>query len=442
MPGGDPKAVRRQNRMLMPKIAFGFTGCKLNRYEIQAVSEALETAGFEIVPFDQNADCYVINTCSVTGNADLSSRQLIRKSRRRSPGSRILVTGCYADLKPAEVAEIGADLVVPNLEKESIPSKILEMFRLNNPNDTTDNEFSSVIVSKMGSLTRGFVKIQEGCDRACAYCTIWMSRGPVRSRNSELIIREINALHQNGYKEIVLTGVHIGRYLYSHLNLTGLLKKILDETAIERVRLSSLYPTEIDDRLIGLLALNPRICPHVHLSIQSGDDEILRAMGRKYSRLELEEIVRQFKDAVPDITIGADIIVGFPGETETNFENSCSLIRESAINHLHVFRFSARPNTRAADMPDQIQPGEKERRTKVLRGIGRSIKRNRLTSFIGKELRVLFENRADSDSGELTGLSENYLRVNAFGTDKLKNQIVRVRPSRVKDSGLFAEILN
>ncbi|MEE8418133.1 MAG: tRNA (N(6)-L-threonylcarbamoyladenosine(37)-C(2))-methylthiotransferase MtaB [candidate division Zixibacteria bacterium] len=426
----------------MPKVALAYTGCKLNRYEIQVISESLEGGGFEIVPFKEKADCYLINTCSVTNGADVSSRQLIRRARRTAPDSKVVVTGCYAQLRPDEIEKIGADLVVSNLDKERIPARIIDLFDGTQPltDNPSDREFGSRAISNMGNLTRAFVKIQEGCNRGCTYCTIWISRGPVRSRSPEFVIREVNNLHENGYKEIVLTGVHIGKYSYDDMDLTGLLRRILKETAMPRIRLSSLYPSEIDDDLVDLISSNPRICPHAHLSIQSGDDTILKSMGRTYERNELIDIIEKLKSAVPGITIGADIMVGFPGETDKYFQNSYDLVEQTGIHHLHVFPFSPRPGTKAVNMIGAIPSREKEGRARILRRLGQEMKNTHLRSFMGQELNVLFEKRKSCPGHRLTGLTENYLRVRSEGSESLKGEIIAVKPFKVEGETLLANI--
>jgi len=425
----------------MPKVAFGFTGCKVNNYEVQALSEALESAGMEIVSFNDGADCYIINTCTVTSKADTSSRNLIRRAKRISPAAKIVVTGCYAQLKPEKISQIGIDLLVPNSEKEKIPGKILDLIGENGEKLASDDssEYGSFIISNMRELTRGFIKIQEGCDRKCAYCTIWMSRGPLRSRNPRYVIEEINRLYKNGYLEIVLTGVHIGKYKYGELDFPGLLEKIVSDTDIPRIRLSSMYPTEIDDRLIQILS-DGRICPHIHLSIQSGDDDILRKMGRDYTAEDLTSTIGLLNRSIPSVTVGADFITGFPGESDIQFQNSVNLIDETGIHHLHVFSFSARPGTRAAEMNDVVPSDIVRKRTNLLRELGTQKKIEHLKKFINKDLQVLFENRTVDNTGALTGLSENYLRVNALGDECHKGNIVKVRPYSLKDKILQANI--
>jgi len=423
----------------MPKAALAFAGCKLNRYELQSISESLESSGFELVPFDDKADIYIINTCGVTGRAEVSSKQLIRRARRSGPDSKIVVTGCYSELNNEEVSGIGADLVIANSEKDSIATKVGRLMG-SIPTGSDIAEFGARIISSMGGLTRGFVKIQEGCDRQCTYCTIWMSRGPVRSRRPEYIIAEINRLYENGYKEIVLTGVHIGMYSHGGTGLLRLLKMIVKETSMPRIRLSSLYPSEIEDGLIELMAGEKRICPYAHISAQSGDDEILKTMGRQYTRSEMIAVINRLTGSIPDITVGADIIVGFPGESENAFANTCDLVEQAGIHHLHVFSFSARPNTPAASMPNVVNTGDIHKRAAKLKKIGRARKHGHLAGFIGRKMEVLFEKR-DIPGNRLTGLTGNYLRIEASGPSKYKGEIVPVMPREIVKETLLSDII-
>jgi threonylcarbamoyladenosine tRNA methylthiotransferase MtaB len=425
----------------MGRVALGFTGCKVNNYEIQALSEALESRGMEIVPFDDKADCYIVNTCTVTSKADTTSRNMIRRAKRNCPDARIVVTGCYAQLKPEEISRIGVDLLIPNSEKENIPQRISGLFGGDgeDPAVNTPPEYGSFIISNMRGLTRGFIKIQEGCDRRCTYCTIWKSRGELRSRNPRYIIDEINKLYRNGYLEVVLTGVHIGKYWFGDKDFSDLLETILTDTEIPRIRLSSMYPTEINERLIRILA-NPRVCPHVHLSIQSGDDTVLENMGRDYNRSDLKNIINWLNDRIPGITVGGDIITGFPGESDGQFENSVDLVENTGIHHLHVFSFSARPGTIAAEMTDTISPEIIRERTNRLRGLGVRKKNEHMREFINKDLQVLLENRSVDNNGMLTGLSENYLRVNVKGNRGLMGKIVKVRPNSIENFVLIGDI--
>jgi threonylcarbamoyladenosine tRNA methylthiotransferase MtaB len=421
----------------MPRIAFAWVGCKLNRYEIQSMSERLAPYGFQTVPFGQPADCYVVNTCTVTSDADLSSRQLIRRARRKSPNAKVVVTGCYAQLRPEEIKELEVDRILSNRDKEKLPETVLDLFGISGLPSLSEVETDSVI-SHMSGMTRAFVKIQDGCDDQCAFCAIWEARGPVKSRPIEAIIREINKLSENGFKEAALTGVHIGKYYADGHDLAGLLVRLAGETSIKRIRLSSLNPIEITEKFVNLMASNDKLCPHVHLSAQSGDDDILREMGRQYGRKRIADAVDMLVGAVPSITIGADFIVGFPGEHEDNFENTFRLVNDHPFHHLHIFPYSDRPGTRAALVSGKVSNAAKEIRAKRLRALVHEKKQKHLSGFIGKPLHVLVENRLMKAGGYLTGLSENYLRINIYGPEDLKGNIARVVPDSIVDGKLTA----
>jgi threonylcarbamoyladenosine tRNA methylthiotransferase MtaB len=423
----------------LPRIAFTSVGCKLNRYEIQLISESLQSCGFEAVPFNQAADCYVINTCTVTADADLSSRQLIRRAKRRNPGAKVIVTGCYAQLRPEEIRELEVDFIVSNREKEKLPERVLRLFGISYFENESDFFDQDSVITGMNGLTRAFVKIEDGCDEQCTFCTIWMARGPVISRPAASIIKEVNKLESNGFKEIALTGVHIGKYQDNDLNLIGLLRALILETSMKRIRLSSLNPLEIDDELISLMKSNDRICPHIHLSLQSGDDAILKAMGRKYNQETIISVIDKLISAIPDITIGADIIIAFPGESDGNFQNTYRLVESSELHHLHVFPYSDRPGTPAAFMGGKVVPAVKAQRTEIFRKLGREKKLGHLKKFIGRKLSVLFENRESRRDGMMTGLSENYLRVMRQEIPQFKGNLVDVYPRAVQDDKLIAD---
>lgn len=425
----------------MPKIAFASVGCKLNRYEIQLISESLRPYGFEAVPLNQVADCYVINTCTVTGDADLSSRQIIRRAKRRNPLAKVVVSGCYAHLRPDDIRELGVDLIVSNREKEKLPQKVLRLFGINHLENESDSFDQDSVITGMDGLTRAFVKIEDGCDEQCTFCTIWMARGPVISRLVANIIKEVNKLESNGFKEIALTGVHIGKYQDNNLDLIELLRALMQETSMKRIRLSSLNPIEIDDELISLLKANDRICPHIHLSLQSGDDAVLKVMGRKYNQEIIISVIGKLVSAIPNITIGADFIVGFPGEEEMQFYNTYKLVELSELHHFHIFPYSDRPGTAAAFMGDKVAHAVKTQRTELLRRLGREKKIAHLKKFIGAKLSVLFENRESRKDGMMTGLSENYLRVMSKEIPQFKGNLVDVYPNTVQNDTLIADTI-
>jgi threonylcarbamoyladenosine tRNA methylthiotransferase MtaB len=292
----------------------------------------------------------------------------------------------------------------------------------------------SALITGMLGMTRAFVKIQDGCDDRCTFCTIWMARGAVRSRPTNLIIDEINGLAAKGYREVALTGVHIGKFSDSGLSFVGLLRELVVKTYIERIRLSSLNPIELTEDLISLLKSTRKICPHIHLSIQSGDDSILRAMGRKYTREDIVNVTDSLINAIPDITLGADFITGFPGESLGAFENSRRLIEIAGLHHLHIFPYSDRPGTIATDMRQKISSAEKDRRTSILRELGHHKRMSHLGSYVGKKLMVLFENRKQSEI--MTGLSENYLRIDAPYDKQFLGRIVGVTPNDINGEHL------
>ena len=414
----------------MLKAAFSAVGCKLNQYEVQSIAETLEPYGFQTVPFNDKADLYIINTCSVTGKADYTSRQMARRAIRRNPEAKVIVTGCYAELEPEQTGELGEGvIVVGNPRKNDIPQIVLEKFGID---VDSGGILSGRPITRMNGHSRAFIKIQEGCREKCSYCIIWKARGKPTSREPEQIVEEINSLYENGYYEVVLTGVHIGRYK-KVLNLTELLKAILEKTKMPRIRLSSLKPNEFKDELIELIGSEKRICPHVHLPVQSGDDDVLKVMGRKYNAALLAGLVNRLVDIRPDITIGADIIVGFPGETDDNFENTVALVKDNPFHHLHVFSYSDRPGTEASQFTNKVTPEDKAKRSRRLRRLGNTKSKDHAREFIGKNLDIIVEDR--ESSGKLAGISGNYLRVEFDGDDKLRRKLIEINiDSMAKDS--------
>ena len=406
----------------MLKAAYNAVGCKLNQYEVQAIAESLEPYGFQSVPFTDKADLYIINSCTVTGKADYTSRQMARRALKKNPDAKVILTGCYAELDHDIANSISPEIIpIGNARKADIPELVLDMFGIG-----FDGKLSTRPITRMNGHSRAFIKIQEGCREQCTYCIIWKVRGRPSSRAPEEIIEEINALYNNGYSEVVLTGVHIGRYK-KRLNLVELLKSILDKTKMPRIRLSSLKPNEFKDELIELIAAEKRICAHVHLPIQSGDDTILKAMGRKYTTESVSSLTKRLVEARPEITIGADIIVGFPGETETNFENTLALVKDNPIHHLHVFSYSDRPGTPASQLDPKVNPEIKAKRSARLRRLGNIRKREHAARFVGKMLDVIVEDR--TRSGIYGGISGNYLRVEFAGDESLKKKLIQIKIS-------------
>lgn len=409
------------------KVALFTIGCKVNQYETEAIAEKLEAFGFERVDFKDQADIYVINTCTVTGESDRSSRQAIYRAKRRSPSARIIVTGCYAQLEKEFLQSLpGVSMVVKQEEKGKLPSLIAQLMGQGARGKEIDDLFFGFSVRGLAKHTRALVKIQDGCEKNCAYCVVPFARGKERSREIEQIISEINDLVENGYKEVVLTGVHIGRYDQDGLGLVELSKRILKETKVQRIRYSSIDPKEFSDQLIDFVSKSNRICTHLHIPLQSGDDSILSRMKRDYSAEEYRELTDKITQAIPDVMIGADVIVGFPGEKDTQFENTRQFITSSPISYLHVFSYSDRKGTEASSMPDKIEPPMIHKRSEIMHSLGKVKWRGYIDRFMGKKLQVLIENRRDRKTGMLTGLSDNYIRVLTDGDDSAKNRIIPV----------------
>ena len=406
------------------KVALFTVGCKLNQYETEWMGECLEKSGFKRVDFSEQADLYIINTCTVTAQSDYSSRQAIYRVFRRTPNAKIVVVGCYSEIEPDFLKQLpGVILVLGNEEKKRIGEIILE--RLYNQSQEIREE--KTIITSRFKHTRALVKIQDGCDQSCAYCIVPKARGKEISRAVNKTVQEIMGLKDQGFKEVVLTGVHIGRYFKDGLNLSGLLKRILAETKVERIRLSSIEPGELDDELIKLLVENKRLCRHLHIPLQAGSNEILRKMKRNYTTEDYSDLIQEIYRKIKDVTLGADVMVGFPGEKEEDFEKTCEFILSSPLTYLHVFSYSDRKGTLASGMQGKIEPKVIQKRSKLLHQIGKEIWEKHLSNFMGKELEILVESNKDKNSGRLIGLTGNYLRVLIAGNENLKNQILPVK---------------
>jgi threonylcarbamoyladenosine tRNA methylthiotransferase MtaB len=399
------------------RIAIGTIGCKVNQYESEAMAELLRDAGYEIVPFEDMADIYIINTCSVTSISEKKSRQMVHKARERNEDAKVLMVGCYvqADLK-ALLGMKGVDGFVGNEDKGRIAEIVSEIDGMDRPlisiSDiravaTYDNRLR---ISRFGERVRAFVKVQDGCDNFCSYCRIPMTRGRGRSRNPIDVLEEIERLVENGVKEVVLTGVDLGSYGRDlvGVSLEDLLSKIIERADGIRIRLSSILPRDVTDELLKLIASYPYMCKHLHIPLQSGDDPILEAMGRPYRAEEYRDLVRRIRNMVPDIAITTDLIVGFPGEDSRSFRRTAEFIEEMGFSRIHVFRFSPRPGTPAASMKGMVPEDEKKRRAEIIGELGRRSTANFLYRFIGKDMEVLIEEIKD---GMAIGLTSNYIKV-------------------------------
>ena len=422
----------------MKRVSFYTVGCKLNQYETELLASKMEKLGFERVDWAQEADLYVINSCNVTHKAAADSRRKIFSARRTAPDSKIIITGCSADIQGDELAQLEElDMVVCNEDKQNLISKISTFFpEISADFTTSDSDY----LEKLPRHSRALIKIQDGCNQNCSYCIIPQARGREIARPIDDIIREVRAVCRNDYKEVILTGVHIGRYNNEKIKLSLLINRILDQTPIERIRLSSLEVNEIDDLLIETAAVNPRICPHFHIPLQSGSDEILKNMNRPYKCNKYLEVIERIKKRIPNVMIGADVIVGFPGEDESLFFQTMTFIENSPIDYLHVFSYSDHPKAKSFHFANKVISKDIKERNKRLTELGNFKWHSFMESQMNRALPVLFEKR-HTRAGLLTGLSDNYIRVECTGDSGYFNTIRMVKPSQITGDHLRGTIL-
>lgn len=423
----------------MKKAALHNLGCKVNAYETEAMQHLLEEAGYEIVPFTQKADVYVINTCSVTNMADRKSRQMLHKAKKNNPDSIVVAAGCYVQTSEKEVLnDLSVDIVIGNDRKHDLV-RLLEEYSLDSVNDTVDDindgkhDFEELFIDQTKEHTRAFIKVQDGCNQFCSYCIIPYARGRVRSRRFENVIAEVERLAANGFKEVVLTGIHLSSYGVDFEEATGLLELIQAVNAvkgIERIRLGSLEPKIVTEHFASELSKLDKICPHFHLSLQSGCDATLKRMNRKYTTKEYERGCELLRKYFVHPAITTDVIVGFPGETEEEFEQTEAYLEHIHFYEMHIFKYSKRKGTRAAVMPDQIDEQIKAVRSEKLIALGHDMSKEFRKFYIGKNEEVLFEEKAViGDKEYFVGYTKEYVKV-AKKTDKnLENQIVSGRIS-------------
>ena len=387
----------------MKKAALHNLGCKVNAYETEAMQHLLEEAGYEIVPFTQKADVYVINTCSVTNMADRKSRQMLHKAKKNNPDSIVVAAGCYVQTSEKEVLnDLSVDIVIGNDRKHDLV-RLLEEYSLDSVNDTVDDindgkhDFEELFIDQTKEHTRAFIKVQDGCNQFCSYCIIPYARGRVRSRRFENVIAEVERLAANGFKEVVLTGIHLSSYGVDFEEATGLLELIQAVNAvkgIERIRLGSLEPKIVTEHFASELSKLDKICPHFHLSLQSGCDATLKRMNRKYTTKEYERGCELLRKYFVHPAITTDVIVGFPGETEEEFEQTEAYLEHIHFYEMHIFKYSKRKGTRAAVMPDQIDEQIKAVRSEKLIALGHDMSKEFRKFYIGKNEEVLFEEKA------------------------------------------------
>jgi len=420
-------------------------GCKVNQYESAYLEESLEFRGCRKAGADGSADLVIINTCIVTARASYQSRQAIRRAIRENPGAIITVTGCYGQVYPDELIGIkGVDVISGNRGKASLPEIVAHGSHHDPPMVLREDfghsyAFEHTKIKKFGGRTRAFLKIQDGCDCFCSYCIVPKARGPIRSLEPEKVKRDLDDLEENGYREVVLSGVNLGRYgldLANGINLTRLLAEINTKRGALRIRLSSLEPTEIDPETIALMAESDLFCRHFHISLQSGDDSVLRVMNRHYTSEAFVSVVEDIVERIPGVCIGIDVLVGFPGETQSAFHNTFSLLEGLPIAYMHVFPFSKREGTAAARFPEQIDHTTIKQRALLLRQLDRK-KRNDFWSRQKREtFRVLTEGWDPREKNVIRGLSDNYVRFTFPSTKKSTNEMVKIQAAGVTHEGL------
>ena len=423
----------------MKKAALHNLGCKVNAYETEAMQHLLEEAGYEIVPFTQKADVYVVNTCSVTNMADRKSRQMLHKAKKNNPDSIVVAAGCYVQTSEKEVLnDLSVDIVIGNDRKHDLV-RLLEEYSLDSVNDTVDDindgkhDFEELFIDQTKEHTRAFIKVQDGCNQFCSYCIIPYARGRVRSRRFENVIAEVERLAANGFKEVVLTGIHLSSYGVDFEEATGLLELIQAVNAvkgIERIRLGSLEPKIVTEHFASELSKLDKICPHFHLSLQSGCDATLKRMNRKYTTKEYERGCELLRKYFVHPAITTDVIVGFPGETEEEFEQTKAYLEHIHFYEMHIFKYSKRKGTRAAVMPDQIDEQVKAARSEKLIALGHDMSKEFRKFYIGKNEEVLFEEKAViGDKEYFVGYTKEYVKVAKETDENLENQIVSGRIS-------------
>ena len=451
----------------MYKVGLYTLGCKVSSYETEAVGERFSSLGFTVAPFDDVCDVYVINTCTVTAESDAKSRKYIRRAIRKNPSAAVIVIGCYSQRTPDEVAAIeGVGAVIGTRDKlraaeyaslilslknggsfESVAKKLDTPAYLNEKGQIIDvspldgTAFEDMRITH-APRTRGYVKIQDGCECKCTYCAISSARGPVRSKKKDDVISEVEALYANGTREIVLTGIETGSYgrdLSDGTTLAGLIAELNDRHSCDRVRLGSMAPELLGKEFITRVGRLPIIVPHFHISMQSGSDNVLRKMKRRYSRAAALDNIKRIREYMPHVMLTADLMVGFPGETEEDFLDTVSFVREAELLDAHVFAYSRRDGTPAADYPDQIPDDVKHRRSAVLIDAVKKMQSSVLDGVVSRAapLSVVFETRKKD---EYRGHSDSYIEVSANASHDVRGEIYSVVPEYHKDGVIYGKI--
>lgn len=432
------------------KVAFTTLGCRVNQYETEAMTEKFIKEGYKVVPFEGYADVYVINTCTVTNMSDKKSRQMISRARRTNEDAVIAAVGCYSQIAPEEVAKIqGVDVVLGTKNKGDIVYWVNrareEREQVIQVEDVLRNDiFEDLKIDEYQEKTRAFLKIQDGCNRFCSYCLIPFARGAVCSKEPEKIIKEVKELAAHGFKEIILSGIHIASYgadLSGDWNLVRILQKIDTVEGIERVRIGSIDPQFFTEGVIEKISSLKKLCPHFHLSLQSGCDETLKRMNRRYTTSEYRKIVEDLRENIKNVSITTDIIAGFPGETEEEFNITYEFLKEIKLSKMHIFKYSPRKGTKAAEMMNQVDGRVKDERSSKLIELDKELEREFMSRFIGEDMPVLYEQKHNGLEGVYEGYTSNYIKVVASSNRSIDEQIVNTKLTEIKGEQIKGDII-
>ncbi len=434
----------------MKKVAFYTLGCKVNQYETQAMCELFIKKGYCEVGFEEKADIYVINTCSVTSLSDRKSRQMIRRAKRLNPNAVVIAAGCYAQTAADEVSKIeGVNLVIGTSGRKNIV-ELAESLGNNDVHIAVSDimhthEFESLSVHGYDGKTRAYIKAQEGCSQFCSYCIIPYARGPIRSRPEEEVISEAKRLAENGFCELVLVGIHIASYGkdLKNTSLGRIICKIAEIDAVKRIRLSSIEPMTLDEEFIRTVSsAGDKLCRHFHISLQSGCDRTLERMNRKYHTADFAGIVDGLRRLSDDVAVTTDVMVGFPGETDEEFNESLNFVKKIGFADLHVFQYSPRPGTPAAKMEGQVDPAVKHERSTLMIKAGEESRSSFLSRFIGRTLSVLFEQKHEHKEGFYEGKTENYITIVSASESDISGRFAHVKAERAENGMIFGKIID
>lgn len=431
------------------KVAFITLGCRVNQYETEAMAEKFIKEGFQVVTHNDVADVYVINTCTVTNMGDRKSRQMISKVKKLNEEAIIAVVGCYSQIASEEISKIdGVDVILGTKNKGEIVyfvnKSINEKKQIVAVNDVfKDKKFEELNIEEYQDRTRAFLKIQDGCNRFCSYCLIPYARGGVCSKEPKKVLEEVKKLADHGFKEIILSGIHTASYgvdIEGHWNLVNLLEEIDRISGINRVRIGSIDPTFFTEGVIERLSSLKKLCPHFHLSLQSGCDETLKRMNRKYTSEEYKNIVRDLRKSIRDVSITTDVIVGFPGETDEEFNSTYNFLKEIKLSKMHVFKYSPREGTKAAEMKNQINGIIKEKRSKLLIELNTMLEKDFMSKFIGRKMDVLYEDSFKENVDLYEGYTPNYIKVVSKSNINICLEILDTSLSQINEEYLIGEI--